>query len=83
MPLDLRIAIIRRWRCGWRGPCTDSAAARRLVEEVRLLSGNAMRAIFPHATLIPERFYGFVKSWTAVGGFPNQAVENCVAEGKA
>jgi Methyltransferase domain len=83
MPLDLRIAIIRRWRCGWRGPCADSAAARRLVEEVRLLSGNAMRAIFPNATLIPERFYGFVKSWTAVGGFPNRAVKNCVAEGKA
>jgi len=70
MPLDLRIAIIRRWRCGWRGPCSDATAARKLVEEVRLLSRNTLRAIFPGATLIPERFCGLVKSWTVVGGFP-------------
>jgi hypothetical protein len=70
MPLNLRIAIIQRWRCGWRGPCPDPVAARSLVEEVRLLSRNRLRAIFPGATLIPERFCGLVKSWTVVGGFP-------------
>jgi hypothetical protein len=67
MPLDLRIAIIRRQRCGWRGPCPDPSAARKLVEEVRLLSKRALHSIFPGATLIPERFCGLVKSWTAVG----------------
>jgi hypothetical protein len=70
MPLDLRIAIIQRWRCGWRGPCSDRTAARKLVEEVRLLSRSALKAIFPGATFIPERFCGLVKSWTVVGGFP-------------
>lgn len=75
MPLDLRIAIIRRWRCGWRGPCSDPTAARKLVEEVRLLRRNTLRAIFPGATLIPERFCGLVKSWTAVGGFPAGTLE--------
>ena len=70
MPLDLRIAIIRRQRCGWRGPCPDLDAARRLVAEVRLLTRKALKNIFPGATLIPERFCGLVKSWTAVGGFP-------------
>jgi hypothetical protein len=71
MPLDLRVAIIQRWRCGWRGPCSDRLAARKLVEEVRLLSRNALEAMFPGATLIPERFCGLVKSWTVVGGFPS------------
>lgn len=68
MPLKIRVAIIRRQRCGWRGPCPDAIAARRLVEEVRLLSRSALQAIFPGAKLIPERFCGLVKSWTAVGG---------------
>jgi hypothetical protein len=70
MPLQLRTAVIQRWRCGWRGPCTDATAARRLVEEVRLLSKSELRAIFPTASLVPERFCGLVKSWTAIGGFP-------------
>jgi hypothetical protein len=68
MPVQMRIAIIRRVRCGWRGPCPDRTAARQLVEEVRLLSRSELGTIFPGATLIPERFCGLVKSWTAVGG---------------
>jgi methyltransferase family protein len=84
MPLDLRIAIIRRWRCGWRGPCSDAAAARQLVEEVRLLTRTALQAIFPGATLIPERFCGLVKSWTVAGGFPTTHVSpSPTREGKA
>jgi hypothetical protein len=70
MPLSLRAAMIRRWRCGWRGPCADRAGARKLVEEVRLLSASELKTIFPSATLIAERFCGLVKSWTVVGGFP-------------
>jgi hypothetical protein len=73
MPLNVRVAIIRRFRCGWRGPCADREGAVKLVEEVQLLSRSAMQEIFPGATLIPERFCGLVKSWTAVGGFPQQS----------
>jgi hypothetical protein len=70
MPLSLRVAMIRRWRCGWRGPCSDPAKARALVEELRLLSRGELKELFPTATLIPERFCGLVKSWVVVGGFP-------------
>lgn len=68
LPLEARVALIRRWRCGWRGPCPDSAHARELVEELRLLSRRELRGMFPGAVLVPERFAGLVKSWTVVGG---------------
>ncbi len=70
LPLDVRVSIIRRRRCGWRGPCPDPAKARELVSEVRLLSGRELRSMFPKANLVAERFCGFVKSWIAIGGFP-------------
>lgn len=74
MPVELRISMIRRWRCGWRGPCADPSHARNLVQEIRLLCENELRLLFPGATLIPERVYGLIKSWTAVGGFPRGPV---------
>jgi len=69
LPLAVRSSIIQRRACGWRGPCSDPVGAKRLVEEVRLLTRKEMEVLFPSAVLIPERFGGLVKSWTAVGGF--------------
>jgi len=31
---------------------------------------HELKAIFPGATVLPERFGGIVKSWTVIGGFP-------------
>jgi methyltransferase family protein len=70
LPERVRVSIIRRWRCGWMGPCPDPSEARNAVGHVRLLSRSELSNMFPEATLIPERFCGFVKSWTAIGGFP-------------
>lgn len=70
MPVRARIAMIRRWRCGWRGPCPDPVRASELVGEIRLLTKGELKSIFPGAALVAERFCGLVKSWTAVGGFP-------------
>lgn len=75
MPLGMRVAMIQRWRCGWRGPCPDAAKALKLVEEVRLLRETELRAIFPGATLLAERFCGLIKSWTAIQGFPLGSAE--------
>lgn len=69
LPVEARTSILRRRTCGWRGPCPDPIGARRLVEEVRLLTRKELRELFPHANLVAERFCGFVKSWIAVGGF--------------
>ena len=68
MPVPLRVAILERWRCGWRGPCADPVKARSLVEEVRLMTKSELRSVFPGAKLVPEWFCGLVKSWTVIGG---------------
>lgn len=67
MPMAARVAMLRRRRCGWIGPCADPVKAKELVEWVRLMTACELRDIFPGAKLIAEHFCGFVKSWTAVG----------------
>lgn len=69
MPVGPRVAMLRRWTCGWQGPCPDPVRSRQLVDEIRLLTAKELRTMFPGATLIPERFCGLVKSWTVVAGF--------------
>jgi len=70
MPQSLRVALLRRRRFGWRGPCPDREEAKALVAEVRLMTRRELRSIFPHGRIIPERFGGLVKSWVCVNGFP-------------
>jgi len=68
MPQELRIALLRRFRCGWRGPCPNKAQATELVREVRLMKRSELAECFPDAYLYAERFKGFTKSWVAIGG---------------
>ncbi|MDM8007794.1 MAG: class I SAM-dependent methyltransferase [Phycisphaerae bacterium] len=70
LPRRLRIALLRRYRCGWRGPCPDPSAAERAIDEIRLLTAHELHVLFPNAVVLPERFCGFVKSWIAIGGLP-------------
>lgn len=71
MPLSIRASLVKRWTVGGRGPYKDSAKAIDAVKEIRLLSGREMRSLFPNSTIWPERLGGLVKSWVAIGGFPN------------
>jgi hypothetical protein len=73
LPESARVAMIRRRRVGWRGPCPDLEDARRAVGEIRLLRRTELQALFPDATLRPERFQGLVKSWIALRGLPDAA----------
>jgi len=69
MPVEARVAILRRRGVGWMARCPDGEHARRVVREVRLMRRRELARLFPQATLIPERFGGLVKSWTAIHGF--------------
>jgi len=69
LPTGARIAIIRRWRCGWRGPCADEAVAEEMVKEVRLLTRPELVELFPDSTILPEKLGPLVKSWVVIRGF--------------
>lgn len=83
MPLDMRVAILRKRRCGWIGPCPDASRARQHVAEVRLMTAHELQDIFPGAQLVAERFGMLIKSWIVIYGFSDtnercdQAFENC------
>jgi Methyltransferase domain len=70
LPVRVRVEILRRRPVGQMGRCPDRAFAEHTVREVQLLSRRGLTRLFPEATLIPERFGGLVKSWTAVHGLP-------------
>jgi Methyltransferase domain len=67
LPVPARVALLRRRRFGWRGPCPDPEQARAEVREIRLLRGAELRRLFPDARLERERFGPLVKSFVAVG----------------
>ena len=66
LPEGVRVWLLRRWRFGWRGPCSDADEARHLVSEVRLLRRREMTWMFPEAELVTERFGSLAKSFVAV-----------------
>ena len=72
LPLRVRVAILRRKRCGWRGRTPDATRARELIAEVRLMTRRELQRAFPEARIEAERLMGLVKSWTAVGGFESK-----------
>ncbi|MFB3431679.1 MAG: class I SAM-dependent methyltransferase [Phycisphaerales bacterium] len=69
MPRGVRVAILRKRRCGWRGPCPDLEQARAAVDEVRLMTRSELRRAFPDAGIWTERLYGLPKSFVAYDGF--------------
>jgi hypothetical protein len=66
LPVELRVALLRRRRWGWRGPCPEPDRARALVREIRLMRRGEVRRLFPDATLEEERIGPLVKSFVAV-----------------
>jgi hypothetical protein len=74
LPVSARVAVLRRRGVGWMGRCPDPEVARRVVREVRLLRRAELTRLFPGAEIVPERIGSLVKSWTAVSGFPAEAV---------
>jgi Methyltransferase domain len=70
LPESTRVAILQRRGVGWAGRCPDPDYAREIVQQHRLMRRNELARLFPGASIVPERFGGLVKSWTALAGFP-------------
>jgi Methyltransferase domain len=70
LPTNLRIFLLTKSRIGWLDRQPNREAARKLVEEIRLLSSGEVRSLFPNASVHRERLCGFTKSYIAVGRCP-------------
>lgn len=65
LPVDLRVALVRRMDLGWKGQIANAERARAAVLSLRLLSAREMGELFPMATLHRERVFGLTKSLIA------------------
>jgi len=74
MPVRIRVSLLRRIRCGWRGPVPEYRKAKELVEEVRLMSQREFTQIFPAAKLWKEKFFGLTKSLVMYQGFNDKTL---------
>ena len=74
LPRSVRVGLVRRMRCGQRGPCADREQAAKLVDEVRLMTKGEMRACFPGSMIWEEKLGGLTKSLVAYGGFPEAVI---------
>jgi hypothetical protein len=68
LPRRLRVEIIHRRECGWRGPYPDIEEARRVIDEVKLLGRRDLARMFPGATIMREKFSGLTKSFVVHRG---------------
>jgi len=69
LPRRVTVAMLMRFRCGWRGPVRKREDAEALVDEVRLMTAKELRRLYPDATLWREKFLGLNKSLVMYSGF--------------
>jgi hypothetical protein len=69
LPREIRVALLMRYRCGWRGPVADRKLAEALVDEVRLMDGEELVKLFPNAVLWKEKLFGLTKSLVVYANF--------------
>jgi hypothetical protein len=67
LPVGMRARLHNRWNLGWMSRAPSLEAARREVEQVRLLTRRELQALFPDASIHVERFAGVPKSYVAYG----------------
>ncbi len=70
-PRELKFWLVTHFKLGWYERVTDEKAAWELVNEVRLLSKDEFKSIFPNAAIYQEKVFGLTKSFIAYGGWTN------------
>jgi hypothetical protein len=73
LPESARVAILTRRGVGRAGRCPDPAFAPEIVQQHRLMGRRELQRLFSDSRVVPERLFGVVKSWVALGGFPAAA----------
>jgi hypothetical protein len=66
LPEQIRYRLVKRFALGFADAKETVDAAMERVQSARLIDAGQMRALFPDAGIVPERFCGLAKSWIAV-----------------
>lgn len=66
LPEQIRYRLVNRFALGFADAKGTTDAAMLRVQSARLIDAGQMRALFPDAEIVPERFCGLAKSWIAV-----------------
>lgn len=69
LPEPTRCALLMRFNLGFGGKRPTVQSAMRGLQSANLLGKMQFQALFPDATLIPERTFGLTKSFMAVRDF--------------
>jgi SAM-dependent methyltransferase len=64
LPFGTRVFLTRNFSLGMKKKAENKAQAVEMVDEVKLLTVNEMKNLFPTGTLYKERFLGLIKSIT-------------------
>jgi hypothetical protein len=66
LPVAARVWLLRHRALGSYPRAANERQAREFVDEIRLLKKAEVKALFPDATILHERFLGMTKSFMAV-----------------
>ncbi len=66
LPEPVRCALLMRFNLGFGGKRPTVTSAMRGLQSANLLSRTQLAALFPDATLVPERVMGLTKSYMAI-----------------
>lgn len=65
LPYSCRVWIVRNFNTGWFDKTPDRSIAEAIVKEIRLLSKNELKYLFPESTIFSEKVLGMTKSFVA------------------
>src|SRR6266516_3414097 len=68
LPLSFRVFLVTHFNLGWNGNIPDKQEALQAVKEIRLLTEEELKNLFPGAKIYKEKLLGLTKSFTVYKG---------------
>lgn len=63
LPTKAKAFLIRHFNLGWHSRTKDYQQSIKVAKSIRLLRKRELQKFFPEAIIIPEKFFGLVKSF--------------------
>jgi 2-polyprenyl-3-methyl-5-hydroxy-6-metoxy-1,4-benzoquinol methylase len=75
LPRKVRIFLIKNFSLGWYEKTRNTEKATELIDEIKLLSYNELKKIFPDAFIIREKIIGITKAFILI----NRSLKNVLS----